>query len=647
MSLLGSWTPVASSALGASAPRRVRSPRRSVGSAPMTSAPLATSFRRHVRGARSAPPSAIDDETTSSSTTTSTADPFVAIFAEDGPLKDLAELPAQLARTVARVLEPPPPNFPPGPRGDAAIELGADPLAYIVRAQREHGDVVGLSLAGERCVLVGDPDVAADVLVHRAPLFVKEGTAFFPGSSLAGEGLLVSDGDVWARQRRLTNPAFRRAAVDTYASSMANAGVSLLSNEWKTRSVRDVYEDFNTLTLRVVADALFGADVRGARAMEINAAIKEAFEFFGNRSSTGFIVPEWVPIPDNVRYNAAVARLDAAVYGLIAERRAKRGESSRDTSSDDRSTTPVDVNRRVPRVNWDPERKDWVDAEARTEEGRSTASSSGAASAASPDLLDRLLDARDDGEDGDGAGMDDTSLRDELMTLMVAGQETSAILLSWCCALLAQHPDVAERVAAEATSTLGPDPLVNLPSAADVARMPYVEATVLETMRLLPPAYMVGRCCAEDVVVGGYDLPEGTTILVSPYLLHRDARNWDDPDAFRPERWLEPGGTPGGSREATDAVTDNANAEKDPSEAMAKGALKGMGPGGVYVPFGAGPRVCIGTGFAMMEAVLLLATVARGVEFRLRPGAPPPRPRALITLRPELVELDVVPKKTR
>ena len=428
---------------------------------------------------------------------------------------------------------------------------------------------------------MGDPDVAADVLVHRAPLFVKEGTAFFPGSSLAGEGLLVSDGDVWARQRRLTNPAFRRAAVDTYASSMANAGVSLLSNEWKTRSVRDVYEDFNTLTLRVVADALFGADVRGARAMEINAAIKEAFEFFGNRSSTGFIVPEWVPIPDNVRYNAAVARLDAAVYGLIAERRAKRGESSRDTSSDDRSTTTVDVNRRVPRVNWDPERKDWVDAEARTEEGRSTKSSSDDASAASPDLLDRLLDARDDGEDGDGAGMDDTSLRDELMTLMVAGQETSAILLSWCCALLAQHPDVAERVAAEATSTLGPDPLENVPSAADVARMPYVEATVLETMRLLPPAYMVGRCCAEDVVVGGYDLPEGTTILVSPYLLHRDARNWNDPDAFRPERWLEPGGTPGGTR---------GDRRRDRRRERGEGPVRGDGEGGVE-GYGTGWRV--------------------------------------------------------
>ena len=614
----------------------------------MTSAPLSTSFRRGVRGARAAPPSAIDDDATSSSTTASTADPFSALLAEDGPLKDLAALPAQLARTLTRVLEPPPPNFPPGPRGDAAIELGADPLAYIVRAQREHGDVVGLSLAGERCVLVGDPDVAADVLVHRAPLFVKEGTAFFPGSSLAGEGLLVSDGDVWARQRRLTNPAFRRAAVDTYASAMANAGVALLSDEWRTRSIRDVYEDFNNLTLRVVAEALFGADVRGARAMEINAAIKEAFEFFGNRSSTGFIVPEWVPIPDNVRYNAAVARLDAAVYGLIAERRAKRGESPRAKPN----RHGEDTNRRVPKVTWNPERKDWVDVEDQTAAKTSAATGAGSsedAFAASPDLLDRLLDARDDGEGGDGAGMDDRSLRDELMTLMVAGQETSAILLSWCCALLAQHPDVAEKVAAEATTALGPDPRADLPSAADYARMPYVEATVLETMRLLPPAYMVGRCCAEDVVVGGYDLPEGTTILVSPYLLHRDARNWDDPDAFRPERWLEPGGTPGGTREATGTATDGANASArvDASEAMAKGALKGMGPGGVYVPFGAGPRVCIGTGFAMMEAVLLLATVARGVEFRLRPGAPPPRPRALITLRPELVELDVVPKTSR
>ena len=137
------------------------------------------------------------------------------------------------------------------------------PVAQVHAAeqkpQRDYGDVVGLSLAGERVVLVSDPTVAADVMIDRAELFVKEGTAFFPGSSLAGEGLLVSDGDSWARQRRLSNPAFRKAAVETYANAMASAGLELLQNEWAMRSVRDVYEDFNDLTLRIVAEALFGA----------------------------------------------------------------------------------------------------------------------------------------------------------------------------------------------------------------------------------------------------------------------------------------------------------------------------------------------------------------------------------------------------
>ncbi|ACO62511.1 predicted protein [Micromonas commoda] len=480
-------------------------------------------------------------------------------------LRGVADVPSQLAKQLQRAAAPPPAGFPPGPPDDVAVALGADPLAFIVDTQRRHGDVVGLSLAGERVVLVSDPKVAADVMIDRAGLFVKEGTAFFPGSSLAGEGLLVSDGESWARQRRLSNPAFRAAAVDAYATAMARAGAELLRNEWGARSVRDCYEDFNDLTLRIVAEALFGADVRGKRAREINGAIKEAFEFFGRRSATGMIVPEWVPIPDNFAYNAAVTRLDKAVYSLIAERRQKR-------------------------VN-------------------------GLESVENPDLLDRLLDARDDGEGGDGGGMDDVSLRDELMTLMVAGQETSAILLSWCCVNVASNPRCAAKLSEEAAAVIGPDPLNDLPNASHYSRLKYAEAAVLETMRMQPPAYMVGRCCAEDVFIAGgkYALPKGTTVLIAPYLLHNDARYWDAPGEFRPERWLEPGG--------------------------------GMGPGGVYVPFGAGPRVCIGTGFAMMESALLLAMVARAVDVRLRPGADPPRPRALITLRPENVRLDVVPKR--
>ena len=566
---------------------------------------------RFSRGRRRSTPVAARTERTDATAAASGDDPaaFIRDFAtvalkmQTAALRGVADVPSQLAKQLQRAAAPPPAGFPPGPPDDVAVALGADPLAFIVDTQRQHGDVVGLSLAGERVVLVSDPKVAADVMIDRAGLFVKEGTAFFPGSSLAGEGLLVSDGESWARQRRLSNPAFRAAAVDAYATAMARAGAELLKNEWGSRSVRDCYEDFNDLTLRIVAEALFGADVRGKRAREINGAIKEAFEFFGRRSATGMIVPEWVPIPDNFAYNAAVTRLDKAVYSLIAERRQKR-------------------------VN-------------------------GLESVENPDLLDRLLDARDDGEGGDGGGMDDVSLRDELMTLMVAGQETSAILLSWCCVNVASNPRCAAKLSEEAAAVIGPDPLNDLPNASHYSRLKYAEAVVLETMRMQPPAYMVGRCCAEDVFIAGgkYALPKGTTVLIAPYLLHNDERYWDAPGEFRPERWLEPGGVPRGDAatgvERGDGEVGGSNPRggADEDAPMAKGALKGMGPGGVYVPFGAGPRVCIGTGFAMMESALLLAMVARAVDVRLRPGADPPRPRALITLRPENVRLDVVPKR--
>ena len=561
--------------------------------------------------------------------------PRLAATTADDALADLASLPAQAARLLSRSLEPPPPNFPPGPDGDAAVELGADPIKYIVDAQKKHGDVVGLRLAGERCVLVSDAAAAKDVLIDRSASFVKEGTAFFPGSSLAGEGLLVSDGDVWARQRRLSNAAFRKAAVETYAASMARAGDALLRTKWNTRQLRDVYADFNDLTLTIVADALFGADVRGEKASQITFAIRDAFEFFGKRSSVGFVVPEWVPTPDNLAYNRAVAKLDKEVYKLITQRRARR-LSERKGGKETGDVPHSEAKKRAPRVVWDDAAEDWVDVDVEQKNKRLSPRAAEASrdddsdvrtninSSASFDLLDRLLDAVD--EEGDGGGMDDASLRDELMTLMVAGQETSAILLSWCCAFLAEHPSVASECAAEAERVLGSDGLDGSESpraaAECYAELKYCEAVVYETMRLAPPAYMVGRCCAEDVTVAGYDLPKGTTVLVAPYLLHRDARKWERPLEFDPDRWLEKG-------------------EK------AEYPLRGMGPNGAYVPFGAGPRVCIGTGFAMMEATLLLAMVARGVDLRLKPGAPPPKPRALITLRPEPFELDVVPRRRR
>jgi cytochrome P450 len=468
---------------------------------------------------------------------------------------------------ATHALQPLPPGFPPGPGTDVALELGADPLAFLTRSAATHGGAVGVKLAGARCVLVSDPVLAKSVLVDNAEAFVKRGTAFFPGSALTGEGLLVSDGDVWKRQRRLSNPAFRAAAVASYATSMGNAAVAMTRDGGAWASVlsgggavvRDVYADFNDLTLRIVATTLFGADVSGPAGAEVNAAIADAFTFFAQRvSSPVALLPEWLPTLDNVRFNAAVTRLDAAVYRIISQRRRLR------------RSRPAD---------------------------------------GQPDLLDRLLSSVD--EDS-GAGMSDTQLRDELMTLLVAGQETSAILLTWACSLLAQHPDDMRALAAEADAVLGPH---RAPDAGDYTRLPLTSAVVLETMRLMPPAYLVGRCAAVDVTLGPYRLPQGTTVLVSPYLLHRAPSTWgSDAGDFRPGRWAGVG------------LAD---------------ALKGMGTHGAYIPFGAGPRNCIGTGFALMEAVLVLATLCRDVTFAVPQGQPPPKAAALITLRPAAAQLEL------
>jgi len=224
--------------------------------------------------------------------------------------------------------------------------------------------------------------------------------------------------------------------------------------------------------------------------------------------------------------------------------------------------------------------------------------------------------ARDDGEEGDGEGMSDQYLRDEMNTLIIAGAETTAISLAWVTSTLAQYPDIARQVAEESQRVLGPN---RLPTAADYAQLKYTQAVVLEVLRIRPPAYMVGRCCADDVELAGYTLQAGTTILISPYVIHRDPAYWVQPDTFCPERFLTEDGE------------------------VVPGALSGMGPNGAYVPFGGGPRVCIGTGFAMMELVMVTAILLREYELAIPLGEEPTKPQALITLRPEgsVVELDI------
>ncbi|GLC37963.1 hypothetical protein PLESTF_000605900 [Pleodorina starrii] len=554
-----------------------------------------------------------------------------------------------VAERLQRLSQPPPLNFPAGPSGDQTLALLSDPLAFLKSVTAQYGSLVGLLLGGERVVLVTGREEARVVLVEQAgSVYGKEGTAFFPGSSLAGNGLLVSDGAVWQRQRRLSNPAFRRAAVEAYADAMIAATADMMDAEWATGGTRDVYADFNELTLRVTLEALFGfvdterrqplpaaaaaagpsptygtsgaaaasASAAGGttsseEAQAIVGAVEKAFTFFTQRAATGFVIPEWLPTWDNLEFAAAVQQLDRVVYGMIARRREELEEAHGSVAA------------------------------AAAAAAAARGSGGGAAAAIPSDLLTSLLLSRDE----DGSGMSDRALRDELMTLLVAGQETSAILLGWAAALLAAHPGVQARAAAEVAAVCGRDAP---PTAASVRHMPYLESIVLETLRLYSPAYMVGRCASVDAALGPYSLPAGTTVLVSPYVMHRDTAVWDQPDVFLPERWQELQ-----NREGYQGYM---------------GLMSNLGPNGAYLPFGGGPRNCIGTGFAMMEALLVLAAVLQRYSLTLPPPPPQqqqqqrpaaaaaaavavqglpasfPKPKPLLTLRPEAVVLRISPR---
>jgi cytochrome P450 len=414
----------------------------------------------------------------------------------------------------------------------------ADPLAFIQTQQQQYGSVVGMLLGGEWVVLVSSPDVAQQVLIDQPDVFVKEGTAFFPGSSLTGNGLLVSDGDVWKRQRRLSNPAFRKAAVDAYAEQMVVCTQQLLNGSfaaaagegdgeagapgWVQTPTRDVYADYNELTLNITLAALFGISSTGhaghvtrstggvgtttpttysssssaqvaagsvsttdsgSDARMIVESVEKAFTYFTNRGAAALALPEWVPLPDNVEFVAAVKQLDDVVYYIIATRRTEllaqagmtgSGSSSHSdalktsssvssqgqgeagsragSSFDATTTTSTSSSSSTYRSQSAPESHDPRPFSSAASSSRSSSSASQGSSSSvngnarvRKDLLQALLDSKDES----GQGMSDVALRDELMTLLVAGQETSAILLGWTTALLAYHPQVQQAAAEE------------------------------------------------------------------------------------------------------------------------------------------------------------------------------------------------------
>ena len=437
----------------------------------------------------------------------------------------------------------------PGPPGRFLTghlrEVGADRLGFLTRCAREFGEFVPLRLGPRRALLVSDPDAIEQVLVHQHRNFVKT-PALRVASRVLGNGLLTSEGEFWRRQRKLIQPAFHRQRVAAYAQTMvAEAGRCVGS--WQPGETRDVALDMMALTMAIATKTLFGAGVPAGTAERLAPILREIGEYINSRLySLLILLPDTVPPPAALRYRRAVRRLDDAIAEMID--RARRAERD------------------------------------------------GTGGGTDPDaFLPMLLAAHD--EDG-GGQMTAEQVRDEVMTLFLAGHDTTALALTWTFYLLAQHPRVETALHAELETVLGG----RAPTAADLAQLPFTEQVVNESMRLYPPAWVLGRQAIQKCYIGGVRIPKGTIVLVSQWVMHRHPRYFADSQAFRPERWADP---------ATKAL-----------------------PRYAYFPFGGGPRVCIGNHFAAMEAALVLATIAQRTRLELASGEPVEL-ETYFTLRPK------------
>lgn len=424
-----------------------------------------------------------------------------------------------------------------GPKGPLLAgtmrEYGADPTGSMRRWRDAYGDFVPIRFGPFRAHVAFGPAEIDEVLTDRAADFRKSfGTRML--IPLLGNGLLTAEGAEWLTHRRIASAAFHRERVAGYGRTMARYADDTVE-AWRDGDAVDVHDALTALTLRIVARTLFDTDVtpRIEEVARLGAEIQDFY--YGRFASLRFLIPTWLPTPGNRRLGKAIRRLDDVVYGIIRERR----------SGEDRG-----------------------------------------------DLLSMLLLARDE----HGAGMSERHIRDEVMTLLLAGHETTALALTWAFMLLDRHPEARALLEDELGQVLGD----KAATPEDVPALTFTQAVINETLRLYPPAYVTGREAVRDTMIAGVPIPRRHIILISMYASHRDPRFFDQPDTFHPQRWLD--------------------------------GLEKRLPRGAFIPFGMGSRKCVGAAFAMMEATLLLATIARRWRFELVPTEVPTHPS--ITLRP-------------
>jgi cytochrome P450 len=431
-------------------------------------------------------------------------------------------------------------RFPPGPKrglpGTTFLRFRKNPLAYFERMAREFGDISYVRLGGENIFLLNHPDLIRDVLVAHHENFTK-GRAFARTRKLLGEGLLFSEGDFHLRQRRMIKPAFHHQRIAAFAEAMTRHAERLRSR-WHDGGTLDVSNEMLRLTLAIVGEALFGADLESG-ASELVTALNETMKSLSIKLPFAGVL-EKLPLPAVRRVKACREKLDEIVYRLINERRQCAEKHS--------------------------------------------------------DLLSMLLLAQD--EESSNVRMTDEQVRDEVMTILLAGQLTTANSLSWTWYLLSKHLEVETRLHEELDYVL----CGRLPTHVNIQALPYTEKVIRESLRLYSPGWMMGRRALNNYEVGGYVAPAGSVLVVSQYVMHRDPRYFPEPLRFDPERW-----TP---------------------------EFKAKLPKYAYFPFGGGPRGCIGEGFAWMEMTLIVATVAQQWKLRLIPEHPVV-PQPLVTLQPK------------
>lgn len=435
-----------------------------------------------------------------------------------------------------------PPELAGAPLIGVVPALRADAPGALLRARRQLGDVFAFKVGLRRRLFVAHPEHVQRVLVDNHANYRKH-SVYRKMRPLLGDGLLTSDGASWLRQRRLIQPVFHRARIAAFGDVMARSALDMVERRWRkvaaSADALDVAGEMMRLTLTIVGRTLFSADVSG-EAERVGRALGISLRHANGRMRAVVDLPERFPTPSNLRFLRARRELDDVIYGLIGERRRLGLESA-------------------PR-----------------------------------DLLTLLLQAQDADT---GEGMSDRQIRDEAMTLFLAGHETTANALSWALVLLSRNPAARRSLEEEVDAVLGG----LAPGAGDLPRLGFTRRVIEETLRLYPPAWAIGRRSLGPDELGPFEVPAGTDVLISPLVTQRHPAFWEDPEGFDPDRFL-------------------------PERASGRHRF-------AYLPFGGGPRLCIGNSFAMMEAQIVLATLVSRVRLALVPGWPV-EAEPTVTLRP-------------